>query len=86
MNLEQLLAKNILVLDGAIGTMLIDRGAQGALEMLNVLSPEAVESLHEEYLEAGADIITTNTTCADALCLTERGLQERSYGVARAGG
>lgn len=85
MNLEQLLAKNILVLDGAIGTMLIGRGAQGALEMLNVLSPEAVESLHEEYLEAGADIITTNTTCADALCLTERGLQERSYELARAG-
>ena len=85
MNLEKLLARRILVLDGAMGTALLARGAKGALEMLNVEQPSAVEALHEAYIEAGADIITTNTICADALSLAEYGLQERSYELARAG-
>ena len=68
-----------------MGTALLARGAKGALEMLNVEQPSAVEALHEEYIEAGADIITTNTICADALSLAEYGLQERSYELARAG-
>ena len=57
MNLEKLLARRILVLDGAMGTALLARGAKGALEMLNVEQPSAVEALHEAYIEAGADII-----------------------------
>ena len=72
-------------MDGATGTALIARGAKGALEMLNVESASQVEALHEEYLQAGADIITTNTICADALSLAEYGLQSRSYELARAG-
>ena len=67
MKLEQLLARKILLMDGAMGTALLARGAKGALEMLNVESASQVEALHEEYLQAGADIITTNTICADAL-------------------
>lgn len=85
MKLEQLLVRKILILDGATGTQLLRQGAKGALEMLNVDSPEQVEALHEEYLQAGADIITTNTICADALSLAQYGLQERSYELARAG-
>ena len=85
MKLEQLLARKILLMDGAMGTALIARGAKGALEMLNVESAAQVEALHEEYLQAGADIITTNTICADALSLAEYGLQSRSYELARAG-
>ena len=85
MKLEQLLAKKILLLDGATGTELLARGAKGALELLNVESPAMIEALHEEYLQAGADIITTNTICVDSLSLAERGLQERSYELARAG-
>ena len=85
MDLEKLLTRRILVLDGAMGTALLSQGAKGALEMLNVESPSMVEALHEAYIEAGADIITTNTICADALSLAEYGLQERSYEVARAG-
>ena len=68
-----------------MGTALLTRGAKGALEMLNVEQPSTVEALHEAYLEVGADIITTNTICADALSLAEYGLQERSYELARAG-
>ena len=83
--MEKLLTRRILVLDGAMGTALLSEGAKGSLEMLNVESPSMVEALHEAYIEAGADIITTNTICADALSLAEYGLQERSYEVARAG-
>ena len=79
------LEQRILTLDGAMGTELIAKGAKGALELCNVENPELVEAVHAAYLEAGADIITTNTTCADALCLKEYGLQERSYALARAG-
>lgn len=68
-----------------MGTALLAQGVKGALEMLNVEQPSAVEALHETYIEAGADIITTNTICADALSLAEYGLQERSYELARAG-
>ncbi len=85
MNLEQQLVRKILVLDGAMGTQLLARGAKGCLELLNVDNAAEVSSLHEAYLEAGADIITTNTVCADALCLAQYGLQERSYELARAG-
>ena len=85
MNFRQLLPRKIVVLDGAMGTALIARGHRGSLELLNVENPAEVEALHEEYLKAGADIITTNTTCADALSLAEYGLQERSYELARAG-
>lgn len=85
MDINQLLRRKIVVLDGAVGTSLIAQGYKGALELLNVESAAVVEALHEEYLKAGADIITTNTTCADALSLREYGLQERSYEFARAG-
>lgn len=75
----------ILTLDGAMGTELIAKGVKGALELCNVESPEMVEAVHCAYLEAGADIITTNTTCADALCLEQYGLKARSYELALVG-
>lgn len=85
MEFQRVLKRKILVLDGAMGSELIAQGHDGALEMLNLHKPEVVQALHEAYLKAGADIITTNTTCADALCLGQYGLQERSYELARAG-
>lgn len=85
MDLNKLLRRKIVVLDGAMGTSLIAQGYKGALELLNVEATAAVEALHDAYLQAGADIITTNTTCADMLSLKEYGLQDRSYELARAG-
>lgn len=85
MKIETLFPKKIWVLDGALGTQLLKQGATGCLELLNVASPDKVEAIHEEYLQAGADIITTNTICADALCLEQYGLQAQSYELARAG-
>ena len=54
-----------LVLDGAIGTLLIERNYISDkllwTSLLNMTSPVVVQSIHKEYIEAGADIITTNT-------------------------
>ena len=51
----------ILVLDGAMGTMLQRKGLEGSGEAFNITAPEVVLSIHKEYIEAGADIIETNT-------------------------
>lgn len=85
MDINRVLRRKIVVLDGAMGTALIAKGYKGSLELLNVEAADVVAALHEEYLKAGADMVTTNTTCADALSLKEYGLDERSYELSRAG-
>ena len=54
-----------LILDGAMGSLLIERGAVKDkflwLSKTNIDNPRLVESLHKEYITSGADIITTNT-------------------------
>ena len=85
MDINRVLRRKIVVLDGAMGTALIAKGYKGSLELLNVEAADVVGSLHEEYLKAGTDMVTTNTTCADALSLKEYGLEERSYELSRAG-
>ena len=85
MDINRVLRRKIVVLDGAMGTALIAKGYNGSLELLNVEAADVVGSLHEEYLKAGADMVTTNTTCADALSLKEYGLEARSYELSRAG-
>ena len=52
-----------ILFDGAMGTMLQDRGLKvgGIPEMLNLTHPEIIESIHREYLDAGADVVLTNT-------------------------
>lgn len=85
MDINRVLRRKIVVLDGAMGTALIAKGYKGSLELLNVEAADVVAALHEEYLKAGADIVSTNTTCADALSLKEYGLEERSYELSRAG-
>lgn len=83
--IASLCARRILLSDGAVGTQLMARGASGCMELLNVTDPALVAGVHEEYLAAGADIVTANTMCADALCLERYGIQARSYELARAG-
>lgn len=85
MDINRVLRRKIVVLDGAMGTALIAKGYKGSLELLNVEAADVVAALHEEYLKAGADMVTTNTTCADALSLKEYGMEERSYELSRAG-
>lgn len=55
--------RNVMIFDGAMGTMLQNRGLKlgGIPEMLNLTSPDSIESIHREYLEAGADTVLANT-------------------------
>ena len=62
--MSQLLDKlksNILVADGAIGTILYSEGLDTCPEAYNLNHPDKVERIHRTYIEAGADIIQTNT-------------------------
>lgn len=65
--LENILKKRVLILDGATGTNLLDKGlAPGeSPSILNIRNPEAVYSLHEQYIKAGAQAILTNTFTAN---------------------
>ncbi len=71
--------ERLLVLDGAMGTMLQERGLKpgGCPEEMNLSSPEVVESVHREYAEAGADIIVTNTFGGSRVKLAHYGLENR---------
>jgi methionine synthase I (cobalamin-dependent) len=65
--------------DGAMGTMLLGGGASVAccLEALNTAQPESIGRVHEQYLQAGAEIVETNTFGANAVRLQHFGLGER---------
>jgi 5-methyltetrahydrofolate--homocysteine methyltransferase len=69
----------VLVLDGAMGTMLQERGlAPGqAPEELNLTMPDVVAGVHREYIEAGAEIIVTNTFGGSRAKLSHYGLEGR---------
>src|SRR5208282_4398214 len=54
-------------------------------DVLNITQPQIIESIHRQYLEAGADIIETNTFNANAISLAEYGLQDHVYDLNRAG-
>lgn len=67
--LQERLKKEILVFDGAMGTQLQEAGLKAGEipECLNITHPELIQSIHQKYLNAGADFITTNTFGANAL-------------------
>jgi methionine synthase I (cobalamin-dependent) len=77
----------ILVCDGAMGTMLHAAGAalDRSLPELNLSDPGLVSTIHESYLDAGADIIQTNTFGANRLWLGDHGLPDQVEEINRAG-
>ena len=81
------ITSNVLVADGAMGTLLIARGAQVAscVEVLNVDAPDAVAAIHRDYIAAGAQIIETNTFAANRLKLAAHELRGRLAEINRAG-
>jgi len=71
--------ERVLILDGAMGTMLQERGLRPGQspEELNLTMPEVVASVHREYVDAGADIIITNTFGGTRFKLEHYGLEDR---------
>jgi len=69
----------VLVIDGAMGTQLYERGIlySACFEELNASRPELVAKVHDDYVRAGAQVIETNTFGANALRLEKYGLQSR---------
>src|SRR5262249_39667905 len=99
--LERLLSERILILDGAMGTMIqayrlgeVDfrgrafrdhpRDLKGCNDLLCLTKPEVVLEIHRKYLEAGADIIETNTFNATAISMADYGLQPHVYAINKA--
>lgn len=70
------IAQGGLVVDGAMGTQLYERGVlySACFEDLNLSRPELVKKIHDDYLRAGANVIVTNTFGANALRLEKHGL------------
>ncbi len=100
--LEALLQRRILLLDGAMGTMIQQQGLsesdyrgnrfadhpkelKGNNDLLNLTCPEVIAGIHRAYLEAGADIIETNTFNSTATSQEEYGLAEIAFELNVAG-
>ncbi|WP_154838206.1 bifunctional homocysteine S-methyltransferase/methylenetetrahydrofolate reductase [Staphylococcus sp. Marseille-Q1834] len=71
------LQNNVLVADGAMGTILYSEGLDTCPEAYNLTHPDKVERIHRSYIEAGADIIQTNTYGANFEKLKTFGLEHK---------
>ncbi len=93
LQLGELLRQRILVLDGAMGTMLqqadltaADFGGaelEGCNENLVITRPDVISGIHRKYFEAGADIVETNTFGSTSIVLAEYGLAAQAYEISR---
>lgn len=91
--IEQAMQKRILILDGAMGTLLQQQNLteqdfggpeyEGCNEYLTKTRPDVIVSIHKAYLEAGADIIETNTFGCTPLVLAEYNLAEQAFELNR---
>ncbi|MGH3866711.1 MAG: methionine synthase [Pseudonocardiaceae bacterium] len=92
-SLLDVLARRVLVADGAMGTMLQSAplslddfaGLEGCNEILNVTRPDVVRTVHRGYLEVGADAVESNTFGANLANLAEYGIADRIREFAEAG-
>ncbi len=93
MNIRELVAKKILLLDGATGTQIqsFDPSAEdfggeqynGCNDYLNITRPEMIKEIHRRYLRAGSDIISTNSFGAIPNVLEEYDLKDKTYEIAK---
>ena len=98
LTIQKLLSERILLLDGAMGTMIQalklgekefrgkrfadhDRPVKGCNDLLSVTQPGAIEKIHRDYLDAGSDIIETNTFNSNAISLLDYGLESEAYAI-----
>ncbi len=81
------LARGPLVVDGAMGSQLFERGVlyTACLEEMNVSKPELIRKVHDDYVRAGAQVIETNTFGANAMRLEKHGLSGQVGAINAAG-
>ncbi len=93
--LRQALAERVLVLDGAMGTQIhnahldLERdycGHENCVDFVNLTRPEVIQGIHEAYLEAGCDIVETNTFGAMPHVLAEFGIADQARAINKAAG
>ena len=84
---RDVLARRVLVADGAMGTMLYARGVfiNRCFDELNLVQPDLVREVHQEYVKAGAEILETNTFGANRQRLAAFGLAEKLAAINQAG-
>jgi 5-methyltetrahydrofolate--homocysteine methyltransferase len=99
--LDRLAEQRILILDGAMGSLIQSRklgeadyrggefashpvNLSGCNDLLCLTRPEIITSIHQAYLEAGADIVSSCSFNSTALSLADYGLGERAYDISRA--
>ncbi|MFA5324971.1 MAG: methionine synthase [Bacteroidales bacterium] len=76
------LNERILILDGAMGTMIQEYDSCESInDLLNISQPGVIRSIHRKYIEAGADIIETNTFNANSISLFEYNLADKVYEI-----
>ena len=97
-NIYEILKEKILVLDGAMGTMIQDykfsesdyRGSRfkdhpcsvkGNNDLLSLTQPKAIQTIHEKYLEVGADIIETNTFSSTSVGMADYSMESLVYDI-----
>ncbi len=100
-NIQQLLRDRILVLDGAMGTMIqnqnlgeadyrgerfkdVDNDLKGNNDLLSLTQPDLIKKIHIDFLEAGADIVETNTFNATSISQADYDLQDLAYELNKA--
>ncbi len=96
--IEDILKKRVMVLDGAMGTMIQNfhlneedfRGERfktttipqkGNNDILSLTRPDIISSIHKDYLEAGSDIIETNTFNSNGISMSDYGMQDHVYEI-----
>lgn len=89
--LQHVLNEKILILDGAMGTMIQQRDLtaadfggeelEGCNEMLALTRPDVLADIHDAYLEAGADMLETNTFGSASVVLAEYDIPEKAYEI-----
>lgn len=94
--LRALMSERILLMDGAMGTMIqtykLDEAAyrgerfadwksdlRGNNDLLSITQPQIIKAIHKEYLEAGSDIIETNTFSANSISMADYGMESLIY-------
>ena len=85
--LQTLFGNRTVLFDGAMGTMLYARGVfiNRCYDELNLSQPELIRSIHEEYLQCGAEIIETNTFGANSFRLARYGFEDQVAAINQAG-